>query len=306
MYLINGLALGCFQTSPGVWIICHIHFYCQIYFMKYWSLLMPWKYLKIVFLLTLQTHPPSLAKLLQKNNLIFILIFRIQPVSENNRTVNIHVEQNRNTSPIFIISNTLGKTCSLVQLPRLNNTKIKFKIDQSWYNTRRIICDYYIFVMWSRGGSVILNFFANYESNDKSIKWWKEWLTFQNIYFQLCYKCDFYVNFQSKFYLPDHQYLIFSGEENERGSELPFYYTPQMKIKNRLTKIKTNFVINVVVIIIVIKIAGFVLNINSNQITVYIADVAFFSVPIIWIIRSDEIRKYTLRKLTNICQQCLF
>ncbi len=71
---------------------------------------------------------------------------------------------------------------------------------------------------------------------------------------------------------------------------------------NRLTKIKTNFVINVFVILIVIKVACFVLNINSNKITPFIADVAFFSVPIMWIIRSDEIKKYTLRKLTNVYQ----
>ncbi len=74
----------------------------------------------------------------------------------------------------------------------------------------------------------------------------------------------------------------------------------------KMTKIKTNFVINVFVSIVIIRIICLILNIDYNKITVYIADVAFLSVPPMWIIRSDEIKKYTKRKLKNITNNVFY
>ena len=89
--------------------------------------------------------------------------------------------------------------------------------------------------------------------------------------------------------------LTFAG--NERSPVNNQTYNP----KNNKTEIKTNILLNVFILIVVIRIICWICDIEFKDVTTYIADVGFLSVPSMWILRSDDIFKYTKRKIKTCC-----
>ena len=88
--------------------------------------------------------------------------------------------------------------------------------------------------------------------------------------------------------------LTFAG--NERSPVNNQTYNP----KNNKTEIKTNILLNVFILIVVIRIICWICDIEFKDVTTYIEDVGCLSVPPMWILRSDDIFKYTKRKIKNV------